>query len=250
MMKKFNHILVFGDNHGQWDVFPNFIRDKELNNCAVIVAGDFGIGFEPMKDEIKRLKYLSKRMNHSKSVLFAVRGNHDNTEYFTGKFDTDNVKLVPDYTVLNINDINILCVGGAFSVDRTDRKSYYFPREKNKNYDIIVKNDYWKDEVFVYDHDKVMSMKNIDVVVTHSAPQICPPYTKGNLTYWVAQDKNILQDCRIERSQFFQLYDNLTHNGNVIKKWYYGHFHMSNRTPYLDTLFVGLDIDEVDEIKI
>jgi predicted phosphodiesterase len=246
-MKTFKNILVFGDNHDHWDVFPNVIRDYELNNCAVILAGDFGIGFEPFKDEIRKTFHLSKRMAHTDSVLFVVRGNHDNPQYFTGEFDTDNIKMVPDYTVLNINNLNILCVGGAFSVDRTRRKSYTIFHETKSG--VIAKNDYWPNEVFVYDHDKVMSMKNINMVVTHTAPQLCPPYTKGNLDFWAISDRNIVQDCRIERAQVSQMYDNLTHNGNEITHWFYGHFHSHYKTPYLGTDFIGLDINEVAEIN-
>jgi predicted phosphodiesterase len=246
-MKNFNYILVFGDNHDHWEVFPNFIRDYGLTNCAVIVAGDFGIGFQPFTEELDKLKFFSKRLAHTDSVLFAVRGNHDNPQYFTGEFDTNNIKLVPDYTVLNINNFNILCVGGAFSVDRTDRSSYVdFHKTKSG---VIAKNNYWPNEVFVYDHDKVMSMKNINVVVTHTSPQFCPPYTKSNLGHWAAQDKEILKDCRIERAQLFQLYDNLFHNGNTISYWFYGHFHNSYKTPYLGTDFIGLDINEAFELK-
>lgn len=248
-MKTFKNILVFGDNHDHWEVFPNFIRDYELANCAVILAGDFGIGFEPMVDEVKKLNYLTRRMVHTDSVLFVVRGNHDNPEYFTGRFDTDNVKLLPDYTVLNINGLNILCVGGAYSVDRTDRRSYRRPKENSKKTDTIAPNDYWPTEVFVYDHDKVMSMKNINIVVTHTSPQICPPYTKQNLDHWAAQDKNIIKDCLMERAQLFQMYDNLFHNNNIIDKWFYGHFHEHYHTPYLGTDFIGLGINEVYEVK-
>ena len=248
-MKTFKNILVFGDNHCHWEVFPNIIRDYELDNCAVILAGDFGIGFEAMTDEVKRTFHLSKRMAHTDSVLYVVRGNHDNPEYFTGRFDTDNLKLLPDYTVLNINGLNILCVGGAYSVDRTDRWSYFNPKENSKKSDTIARNNYWATEPFVYDHDKVMSMKNINMVVTHSAPQICPPYTKQNLDFWAIADKNIVQDCRIERAQLFQLYDNLTQNGNKITHWFYGHFHSHYKTPYLGTDFIGLGINEVAEIN-
>ncbi len=247
-MINFKYILAFGDNHDHWNVFPDFIRDCELDNCAIILAGDFGIGFDPMITEISKLRGLDKRMKHSNSTLFVVRGNHDNPEYFTGRFDSDNIKLVSDYTVLNINDINILCVGGAYSVDRTDRWSFYNPKQNSKKSDTIAVNDYWTNEVFVYDHDKIMSMKNIDVVVTHSAPQFCPPYTKNNMNYWITQDKNIEQDCRIERAQLFQMYDNLSHNGNIIKQWFYGHFHNYNRIPYLDTTFYGLNINQAVEI--
>lgn len=245
-MKIFNHIIVFGDIHGEWDVIPNFIRDYQLSNCAIIVAGDFGIGFAPMKDELRRIKNISKRMKHTDSTLFAIRGNHDNPEYFTGEFDTDRFKLVPDYTVLNLNNINILCVGGAYSVDRVVRRSYYNPREKKS--DVIVVNDYWKDEVFNYDHDKVMSLKDINVVVTHSAPNVAPPYLKSGLDTWAVKDENIIQDCDIERSQLSQMYTNLIDNGNKISLWFYGHFHQSNTIEYNGTRFIGLSINQYKEI--
>jgi len=248
-MKEYKHILVFGDNHDHWEVFPNFIRDYELDTCAVILVGDFGIGFDPMVNEIKKLSWLTKRLYHTNSDLFVVRGNHDNPEYFTGRFDTDNVKLIPDYTVLNLNDINILCVGGAYSVDRTDRRSFYHFKPNSTKSDTISVNDWWSNEVLVYDHDKVMSMKDIKMVVTHTAPQVAQPYTKTNLNHWAVQDRNILQDCRIERAQLFQVYDNLFHNGNMIDTWYYGHFHEHYKTPYLGTDFIGLGIDEVAEVK-
>lgn len=249
-MKTYNFVLVFGDVHGVWDVIPNFIRDNDLTNCAVFVAGDFGVGFEPMVKELKRLKYLSKRLKHTNSCLYAVRGNHDNPAYFTGEFDSNNVKLVPDYTVLNVNGMNVLCVGGATSVDRTNRKSFYYPKDKNKNSNVMPINDYWKDEGFVYDHDKVMSMHDVDVVITHSAPSSALPYTKGSLDHWATYDKNLLQDSRIERAQLFQLYDNLTNNGNVLKKWYYGHFHDSYFMKHFDTDFIGLNINEAVEMKL
>jgi len=249
-MKKFNNIIVFGDNHGEWSVWPNYIRDHKLDNVAVIVAGDFGIGFSPMHTDLASLNFLNKRMVHSNSVLYAVRGNHDNPEYFTGKYDLSNVKLVPDYSVLNLNDINILCVGGATSVDRKERSSYFAPREKRKDTDIIVKNNYWKDEVFVYDHDKTMALKDVDVVVTHSTPNIAPPLIKGSLNYWAEHDAHIIGDCDIERAQLFQLYDNLKNNGNNLKYWFYGHFHTYYKTDIFGTTFVGLGINDEHELTL
>ena len=133
-MNKFDYIFFCGDIHGEYDVIPNFIRDHKLYNVAVIVVGDFGIGFEVMKTEIKRLNYLNNRMKHTNSKLFAIRGNHDNPLYFTGEFDKSNVKLLPDYTILNLNDNNILCIGGAISVDRKQRKSYFKPARRPERF--------------------------------------------------------------------------------------------------------------------
>lgn len=240
MMKHYNFIFVVGDLHDHNDIIPNYIRDNDLDNCAIIVAGDFGIGFDREAKEIRKLKYLNDRLKNTNSDLFVVRGNHDDPAYFTGKYDLSNLKLVPDYTVLTLNLINILCVGGAYSIDRRKRKGYSTWTSSM---------NWWVDESFVYDHDKVIAFRDIDVVVTHSAPNIAYPYTKGNLKYWANRDPNLLTDCRMERAQLTQMWENLCLN-NYISQWYYGHMHLSHTIPYLKTKFIALDINEFCEIKL
>jgi predicted phosphodiesterase len=238
-MLYFDNIFVIGDVHGHLDVIPDFIKEHELDNCAVIVAGDFGIGFEPQKKELRRLKYLNDRLKTTKSVVYAVRGNHDDPKYYTGKFDTECVKLVPDYTVLEINLMDILCVGGAVSIDRKNRKRYITGKG----------NDWWKDEVFVYDKDKVDQLGNVDVVVTHTAPHFAYPFTKGNLDYWINLDIHLNTDVAVERHDVTMLYQHLVEKGNRIAKWYYGHFHMKHTLPYENTTFVALNINQIEVVK-
>jgi len=236
--KTYKHLLFCGDIHDNYDAIPNFIRDQELDTCAVFQAGDFGIGFETERIEQRRLENLNKRMIHSNSDLFSIRGNHDKPSYFDGNTVLSNVTLLKDYTVVNINGWNVLGVGGATSVDRTDRGSYWHPREGNKL------NDYWKDEVFVLDEDKVKELKDIDIVVTHSAPHFCMPLTKGNIKKWLAQDDKLDTDVAMERFHITQLYGILKQNNNI-SEWYYGHFHMNAKSYDDKTTFVALDIDKI-----
>ena len=239
MNTTYKYLMVCGDIHGELDVIPNFIKKHELDNCAIIVAGDFGIGFESFKDEQRRIKYLSKRLAHTNSIVYAVRGNHDDPSYYLNEeFDTDNLKFVSDYTVLKLNDYNILCVGGAVSVDRSNRKP--FIRGKGKGW--------WKDEIFVYDHDKASNLRNINIVVTHTSPDFCHPFTKGGIEHWLAQDIHLNSDVRFERASVTQLYYTLLEN-NDIKTWYYGHFHDSYKMNYKGLEFINLDINEIQEIR-
>jgi len=239
-MKHYNHIFACGDLHDAVDIIPDFLKANDLNNCAIVQVGDYGIGFEIEKKEIRKLKYLTDRLKITNSDLFVIRGNHDNPSYFTGKYDTSNIQLVPDYTVLTLNLINILCIGGAYSIDRVNRKGYSIWKSS------MV---WWVDENLVYNHDKIMAMRNIDVVITHSAPSIAFPFTKGNLDYWCAIDKNLKTDVDTERLQLTQIFENLSKNNNI-KQWYYGHMHMSNRMPYLNTYFNCLNINELIEINL
>jgi hypothetical protein len=51
-----------------------------------------------------------------------IRGNHDDPYYFNNKvFSYSNVELLEDYTILTVGNDNILCVGGAISIDRLYR---------------------------------------------------------------------------------------------------------------------------------
>ena len=71
-----------------------------------------------------------------------------------------NIKFIIDYTVLNLRGYNILCIGGAITVDRMMRKEG---------------RDYFKNEELVYLPNKLKKFKNIDIVVTHTKPAFVPP---------------------------------------------------------------------------
>lgn len=238
-MKNFDQILVCGDIHGNMNIITDFLKKMDLKNCAVIVAGDFGIGFEYWMKEVKKLKYFDELLGNNNNTIYAVRGNHDDPSYFNGKYDTDFIKLVPDYTVLELNQWNILCVGGATSIDRMNRKKYTTGKGR----------DWWVNETFYFDENKVKNIKDIDFVVTHTAPHFCYPFVKNGLDYWINRDDLLQDDVDTERLNVTKLYEELKKNNNIAK-WYYGHFHMSNNLPYDKTLFIGLNINEFKEIKL
>ena len=60
------------------------------------------------------------------SVLYCIRGNHDDPSYFNDNIiNKSNVKLIKDYSIISVGDKNILCIGGAVSIDRKYRISNY-----------------------------------------------------------------------------------------------------------------------------
>jgi len=239
-MYNFDFIFVCGDIHGEIDVIPNFLKNNDLKNCAIIVAGDFGIGFDDVIKEDKRMNYLNDRLKKFNSTVFVVRGNHDDPNYFNGELDVNKeyVKLVKDYTILQINGWDILCVGGATSIDRTNRKRYILGKGR----------DWWKDEVFVYDENKIDALQNVDFIITHTAPHFAYPYVKTGLDYWKNRDVHLNGDLDKERNDVTNFYIRLVENGHKITRWYYGHFHMSKTFPWDDTIFTCLNINEIKEL--
>ncbi|MCK9416076.1 metallophosphoesterase [Candidatus Dojkabacteria bacterium] len=237
---KYDFVIVSGDIHDKYNEVLDFINKYDIKNAAIIIAGDFGIGFEHPLAENSKLKKFNTKLKESSTTVFVVRGNHDDPSYFYGeRYNKSHIKFVSDYSVLNINDINILCVGGAVSIDRTSRKRYTEGRGR----------DWWFDETFKLDLEKIKTLKNIDIVITHSSPSFAYPYVKNEFDDWFKKDEFLKNDVESERNDIATLYNNLVKNNNI-KKWYYGHFHTHNEMYYDNTQFICLSIYDFKEILL
>lgn len=75
-------------------------------------------------------------------------------------------QTIPDYTILQACNHNILCVGGAISIDRQMRLQWMDIRPEREAY--------WIDEAPVYNPMALDSLSEqgvkIDTVVSHTAP--------------------------------------------------------------------------------
>lgn len=238
--KTYDYMLFCGDIHTQIDIIPNYLKNMDLSNCAVFQVGDFGIGFENELKENKRMLYLNERLEKINSDLYVIRGNHDNPKYFDGTYNKPNIFLLDDYSVVDINGWNILAIGGAISIDRTERSGYW---DKKKIH------NYWENEGLIFDETKLNDLRDIDIVITHSAPDFCYPLSKAGLSKWLLQDKELSTDITIERHQLSMMYEILSKNNKLIN-WYYGHFHQNNISYNGDTKFTAIDINTMIEHRI
>lgn len=246
-------IFFLGDIHGRYKTILDFIKDNDIKDAIIISVGDFGLGFKSFKKDQKELSMYHNILIKNNVIVYVIRGNHDKPQYFENDpFGFSNIKLLNDYTVLNINDINILCVGGATSTDRYDRYNKY---HKKGIYDHFTDNDtWWKDEVFKYDSNKINSFKNIDVVVTHNTTNYCFPLLIDSFSNYIHKkvnegDSNLITDLIAERNLITNMFDILKEN-NDIKYHFYGHYHKSNKDFIGDTRHICLDIDEFYELNV
>ena len=241
-------MLIFsGDWHGEFKDVIKEIKRLDLRDCTIIQCGDFGIGFNPKKKEIKTLEFFNHTLKARNIKIYAIRGNHDDLSYFNNDV-YGNITLVKDYSVLNLEGLNILCVGGAISIDRLPNPDIrningkpYKGRKEGTNY--------WKDEEFVLDIDKLKDLRNIDIIVTHSCPDFCQPITKGGIEKWIKHDPELKEDCDRERTNHTKMHEILKEH-NVIGKWFYAHFHFHNMEFIGITKFVLLDINEFYELRL
>ena len=242
-------MILIGDTHGNNKHIKMLIKDRNYRDTDLIHVGDFGVGFNGMGQELKNLNALNDFMKERNLTLHVIRGNHDNPHYFDGTYLNTNLKLHPDYTVLNIEDKNILLVGGAVSIDRVMRRDYNIMEVTR---DMHSENRYhWEGEKFILDKEKLESMRGINIVVTHTAPHYAKPFdVKGKWPYIVTQfmgeDPTLGDDLVAERTLLDEMYNILDKN-NYIEDWFYGHFHRNELTNHGHTLFHMLAINEMCE---
>jgi len=246
-------ILYLGDLHGNFNLVHQYVKMYDIRDAHIIQVGDFGVGFQPLRKEQRVLEMLHPLLVKNNVHLWAIRGNHDYKPYFDNDpFGFTNIHLVKDYTVLNLGEKNILCVGGAVSVDRTWR---YTKRQRVGIFDEtqVGVESWWSDELFVLDYEKVKDLKNIDIVVTHTCPDYCPPdntFGFGPFVEGIIKDTGDVElktDLLVERNQVTDLFHLLRLNGNDITNNYYGHFHKSDFITMYGTKHRLLNVGELWE---
>ena len=249
-------LVICGDIHGDFSTLVNKICVQyQLKNTVVIVAGDCGFGFEKKGYYETVFNRNAKRMNEANNWIVFMRGNYDNPAYFDKPvFHYKRFVTIPDYSIVKAGGHNVLCIGGAISVDRAYRKSAWESRQANlrlfgraiDNQDPLVPNYYWRDEPPVFDEELLMQILNdvaIDAVVTHTAPSFCELMSKDGIRSWMKNDDALESDLACERSVMDAIFDKV--KGTAVTHWCYGHFHQSWHATIDGILFKMLDIMEL-----
>lgn len=236
-------ILLLGDIHGNFNFLKNQISSKQISDCTIIQVGDFGIGFTYEDNDTQTLQNLDVFLKDNNITMYVIRGNHDNPYFFNGNHMYENLKLLKDWTTLELEGYNFLFIGGAISVDRISRI-----RENSSNIRYgSRKRCYWDNEGIEYRVGYGRTLENIDIVVSHTSPDWCFPNNKlgfGKFVEdWTKYDKNLTVDLMTERNQMSNIFLDLYEN-NKIKKHFYGHFHSSKLENHDGVDHHLLDINE------
>ena len=205
-------------------------RAEDISNILVIVAGDCGFGFNKPNYYFDLLEKANQKLSeHNIHVLF-IRGNHDDPSYFhDNTINYSNIKAISDYSIVQTSTHNILCIGGATSIDRTWRKQQEAIINKYKT---RKKNLFWENEGIVF-NEEILNQYNddgitINGVITHSAPSSMFPTDKNMSLSWFKVDPHLKNDMFVERNILEMIYQKLLSFGNNLDFWAYGHFHQSN----------------------
>lgn len=235
------NVHICGDVHGQFETMQHHVKRAE--NVLYIVAGDCGFGFKKPQYYFDFFSKLNEVLKENNTHILFVRGNHDSVTYFTNEIiNFSNVKTIPDYSIVKVvnekESQNILCIGGATSIDRMSRI---------ENDDYIAsfggsRKSYWEDEQPVFNKEAFDEIKEagikVNAVVTHTCPSFCYPTNKEGIKSWLIYDKDLSRDLDIERGIMDNIYHRLIkEDRHPIKTWCYGHFHDSYTMEYENTIF-------------
>lgn len=250
-------LYILADLHGRFDLLINEIQKKQYINSVLIIAGDIGVGFKKHDFYNEIFNELNKILEKNNTYVYAIRGNHDDPSYFHNeKFSFNYFKLIDDYSIIQIGNKKILCVGGALSIDRKYRIEEYLYRKEFMHQFNSLSNDiypsYWKDEMPIFDLEKLNDISKyckVNYVVTHTSPHFAFKNDKNGLDYWMKLDPKLNEDLDKERNIITNLYKKLVSDGHPIIKWIYGHFHNHNEEKIGDINFIALsNFDRTNEI--
>ena len=210
--------------------------NKIVKGSLIVVLGDSGFGSASEERVIKFLSEKNKIFAYNDINVVFIRGNNDDPSYFDGeKINFSNIKAVPDYSVLETKNKNILCVGGAISADRMWKKE----QEKRVN-----KKLFWDSEAPVFNpeliKEDVEKFGHIDYVLSHSAPSFLNVgIDMSNIKDWEEKDKDLQKDIENERTCMDKVFECLRDNGSKPLFWGFGHFRNELTEKRSNTIFAS-----------
>ena len=221
-------MYFLGDVHGESPLMRDFLNSEE-KYCLQL--GDFGFIFK--YNDWKWNRFLNHfEKNYPNKMIFTVLGNHENYDSIEKMPVKDmfgarcrkirsNVYAVERGEILSIEGLNILCIGGADSIDKAWRQDGISWWAQEKISDTDVKKTVEKGLTCSF-----------DMVCSHAMPAF---FMLQNFT-----------PCFQTGSEFSleKIYCDIENNGGHIPLWIGGHVHNSIDMKYNDTLFRSLDIGE------
>ena len=234
-------LLFCGDIHGEFAELVCKMERYGIQDSVIVVLGDCGIGFQkPGYYPHIYKKKLEKKLDKYNNIILCIRGNHDDPRYYDNPeyiLNLPRLRTLPSNTLLKVMGYNILCIGGAISIDRDERIEYNDTKLKPNH-----PKCYWDNEGPIILDDILDIDCKVDIVLSHTSPiSFDPPLFRG-------ENSGVKEEILWEDILNTRNYLELINSRLKPKRWYYGHFHKSYSGSTGCTIWRCLDIMEIIEV--
>jgi hypothetical protein len=201
MKKNQNNIYIVGDLNCQSYKLMMKIELRKIKNSHIIILGNFGIGQLSKNIEEKNLNKYNEQLKINNNKLYLLHGNKDNYNLFK-TYKYSNIIFALKYSIIKINKINFLFIGGSISLDRI------------YNFDLCRK----KPKPFL--PSKLPINFHVDIVLSHDSASYTYPHNSSIIKSFSKYDKWLYNDFKKNRTMLSEVYDELIKRKCNIKTWY------------------------------
>lgn len=234
-------VVLAGDTHSRVRAVARALAQaRDEGADRVIQLGDFGFGWD--SDFVPAVASLVEQAG---VPLWWIDGNHENFDRLdeVGAFNApgpteiaDGVTYIPRGTVLDLDGARVLCIGGAYSVDKKWRTPHV---------------SWWEQEE-LRERDIRQALDNaeggVEVVLSHDAPNAAFVAVLGlaangqyGLEHLEWKNDQQFPEARPNRMALQGVLDALD---PAPRLWVHGHYHSPYEATVGETRFVGLDMEE------
>lgn len=194
-------IYVTGDTHGDEKIFTERRLGHMKKDDVLIITGDFGFLWDNSKEELKKLKKLTKKKHN---ILF-VEGAHENFELLKQYEEVDLYegkarKIAENIYCLNrgelylIEDRIVFALGGGLPPEADENsENPSMPTDEEMEYAVVNLQEQHMD---------------VDIIITHEAPASVKRQLDRGATI---NDLNIFLDTILRKARY--------------GKWFFGSLH-------------------------
>ncbi len=213
---------LVGDVHGKLASLMQTLAVHCISQSSIIILGDVGLGFHP--SDADKLHYCDALLEEGGNHLYLIRGNHDKPQLWSAwKHTFKHIHFLQDAQRLTIDKKLYVVYGGAVSVDRSKR---------------VKDVDYWAQEPFTPPTEAIPKLYG---VLAHTGPFA---QGWGGIMDYIRRDAGLRDDLSREQDDVAKTIS-LLHP----KRWYCGHFHMSESLHIESCECRCLDIAEILRIS-
>jgi predicted phosphodiesterase len=209
-----------GDIHGKFNELAHVLRQLPVQ-AHVVCVGDIGLGF--IDSELPScLSEVDDVATSREQKVWLVRGNHDNPEIWFSHRSSWNkalqsVRIPPDIHRMRIENIHVMMVGGATSLDRSHQ-------------DRLEGENWWSKEPVSKSAPKQIQMMvesygRADILITHAGPLEAQPAIsrdKSSFDYYSSVDPSLSSEVKAERKLLSDVVV-----ASMARTCAFGHYHVS-----------------------